>query len=219
MKIALITGVSRGIGKSLAEKFLNEGHYVIGTSTNGDCDLKNDNLKILQLDLSNTQSISDCVSAIKQIDKGIDILINNAGILVNRTNAMDATELRRTLEVNLIGTIDFAEQIIPILNNDAHILNASSSAGSLTKTEEDDDDEFPAYRISKNALNMYTRTLAIRLRGKIVVYSYHPGWVKTDMGGEEAPMSPYEAAGYIYDLAMSKVPSGQFWFKGEKYPW
>jgi NAD(P)-dependent dehydrogenase (short-subunit alcohol dehydrogenase family) len=69
---------------------------------------------------------------------------------------------------------------------------------------------------------MYTRTLANRLLNEgqdITVSSVHPGWVRTEMGGEEAPMIPEEAAEHIFKLATSKVETGQFWFKGEKYPW
>ncbi len=220
MKIVLITGVSRGIGKALTEKFLKESHYVIGTSTDGNCSIKNDNFKILKLDLSDSKSILECVNKIKSLDKKIDILINNAGVAVDVNDfKVNIENLRKTLEVNLIGTINFTEQIIPILNENAHILNAASSAGSLTKTHESDDDQYPAYRISKAALNMYTRTLAIHLKDKITVSSFHPGWVKTDMGGNDAPMTPDEAAGYIYDLAISKVETGQFWFKGETMAW
>ncbi len=220
MKTVLITGVSRGIGKALTEKFLKEGHYVIGTSTDGNSDIKSDNLKIVKIDLSNSESITECVNEIKFLNKKIDILINNAGILVDRNfNTVNIENLRKTLEVNLIGTITFTEQIISVLSIGAHILNAASSAGSLAKTQEIDDDEYPSYRISKTALNMYTRTLAIHLKDKITVSSYHPGWVKTDMGGSDAPMTTEESAGYIYDLAISKVETGQFWFKGEKMAW
>jgi NAD(P)-dependent dehydrogenase (short-subunit alcohol dehydrogenase family) len=80
---------------------------------------------------------------------------------------------------------------------------------------------YPCYKISKCALNMYTRTLASRLNeDKITVSSVHPGWVRTEMGGEDADMSPEEAAAHIYELAI-KPPkeSGQFWFKGEKMSW
>lgn len=95
----------------------------------------------------------------------------------------------------------------------------SSSAGSLARSKEPDDDEYPAYRISKTALNMYTRTLAVRLNGMVTVSSVHPGWVKTDMGGSDADREPEEAAEDIFKLANSHVETGQFWFKGEKFPW
>lgn len=220
MKIILITGISRGIGKALAEKFLESGYFVIGTSTDGNCDIKNNNLKIFKLDLFDSNSIFACVNAIKSLEVKIDILINNAGVVVDENfNTVKIENLRKTLEVNLIGTIDFTEQIIPILNNKAHILNTSSSGGSLTRTKESDDDEFPAYRISKAALNMYTRTLAIHLKDKITVSSFHPGWVKTDMGGEDADITPEEAAKTVFKLAISNPETGQFWFNGEKMAW
>ena len=69
---------------------------------------------------------------------------------------------------------------------------------------------------------MYTRTLAARFineKTPVVVSSVHPGWVKTSMGGDGAPMLPVEAAEDIYRLAISQPETGQFWFKGEKHPW
>ncbi|MFZ2205401.1 MAG: SDR family NAD(P)-dependent oxidoreductase [Minisyncoccia bacterium] len=220
MKNVLITGISKGIGKALAQKFLAEGYFVMGTSTSGEVDYSDENLIIYPLELSSTENIKKCVDSILQSGKKIYILINNAGVIVDKNNfKVDIECLRKTLEVNLIGAINFTEQIISILNNGAHILNASSSAGSLARTQESDDDQYPAYKISKAALNMYTRTLAMHLKDKITVSSFHPGWVKTDMGGPDADMTPGEAAGYIYNLATSKVETGQFWFKGDKMPW
>jgi NAD(P)-dependent dehydrogenase (short-subunit alcohol dehydrogenase family) len=66
---------------------------------------------------------------------------------------------------------------------------------------------------------MLTRIWAMRLEGKITVSSVHPGWVKTDMGGDDADIEPKEAAEDIFKLANSKVETGQFWFKGKKFPW
>ena len=220
MKNVLITGVSRGIGKALANKFLKEGYFVIGTSTTGKIDIKDNNIIAFKLDLSSSQNIQKCLDSIKKLNKKIDILINNAGIAPDKeSNILDVRELRKTLEVNLIGIIDFTEKIIPLINEGGHILNAASSAGSLSRSHEADDDFYPAYRISKAALNMYTRALAIHLKNKITVSSYHPGWVKTDMGGMEANIFPEEAASDIFNLAISKVESGQFWFKGKKFDW
>ncbi len=219
-KNVLITGVSRGIGRALAEKFLKEGFSAVGTSTSGLSDIKNRNLTVLRLDLSKPQSIKDCADNIKSLNKKFDILINNAGIALDmEDDHADIDKLRKTLEVNLIGLIDFTTKILPQINKGGHILNASSHAGSLSATTEDDDYFYPAYRISKAALNMYTRTLAIQLKDKIIVSSFHPGWVKTDMGGMDADMTPEEAAEYIYKLAVSKVKSGQFWFKGKNFEW
>lgn len=223
MKNVLITGVSRGIGKALAQKFLAEGYFVIGTSTSGTVDFNNTNLVTYKLDLSSSKSIVECATEITKFGKKIDICMNNAGALFDDDETTIVIEkLRKTLEVNLIGTIDFAEQILPLVNNGGHIVFTSSSAGSISHTGHDGahfEGYYPAYKISKAALNMYMRTLALRLKGKMTVSSVHPGWVKTDMGGEDADISAEEAAGYIFDLAISKIESGNFWFKGKKFDW
>lgn len=226
MKTVLITGVGRGIGRALADKFLTEGFKVIGTSMDGKVDYGHENLHAIQLDLTKPESISKCASEVKDLGK-IDILINNAGILVDDEDTRVIVEkLRETLEVNLIGTIDLTEQLIPVIGNGGHIINISSQAGSLADVENFTHSHaplrYPAYKISKCALNMYTRTLALRLQNEktdITVSSVHPGWVKTDMGGDEAPISPAEATEQIYNLAISKPETGQFWFNGEKFPW
>ena len=79
---------------------------------------------------------------------------------------------------------------------------------------------YPAYKISKAALNMYTRTLALELKERgVTVSSVNPGWTKTDMGGEDAPFTPEQAAQGIYQIAVSRPPTGGFWFAGESVPW
>lgn len=233
MKTVLITGINKGIGKALGDKFLKEGFAVIGASRDEKNDYSHKNLKIFPLELTDHISISNCVKniqiAISQppYSGKIDILINNAGVLIDDEEKQVIIEkLRQTLEVNLIGTIDFTEQIIPIISKDGHIVNISSQAGSLGDIENFTHSHaplrYPAYKISKTALNMYTRTLALRLKDEntgIIVSSVHPGWVKTDMGGDEASVLPTEAAENIYNLAISKPETGQFWFNGNKFPW
>ena len=231
MKTILITGVGRGIGKALAERFLAEGHFVIGTAQTETVDYAHPNLQIVSLDLTSADSIAACVAKIISSDenatRSIDIMINNAGVLLdNEDMNLDIDKLRKTLEVNLFGTAAFTEKALPSLSKDAHIVNISSQAGSLQDIEVFEHSHapfrYPAYKISKAALNMYTRTLALRLRHEgmnIIVSAVHPGWVSTDMGGTEAPRTPAEAAQHIYELAVSRPETGQFWFDGKKYPW
>jgi NAD(P)-dependent dehydrogenase (short-subunit alcohol dehydrogenase family) len=220
MKTIVITGISRGIGKALAEIFLSNDYFVIGTSTSGHTDLSHQNLFTLPLDLSSPESINYAVNIIINLNKGIDILINNAGVCVDENNDyVDISLLRKTLEINLFGTIDFTEKLIPLLNQNGHILNMSSSAGSLSHNTADDDHMYPAYRISKTALNMYTSTLAMRLQGRAIISSVHPGWVITDMGGEDADITPETAAKAIYTTATKQTETGQFWFDNNKFPW
>lgn len=218
MKTIVITGASRGIGKALAERFLKHGDFVIGTSTSGTSPIEHDRLLMLQLDLSNPESIAACTKSIIDSGRKIDILINNAGIWsgIEDDPMIHMDILRKTLEVNLFGTADFTERLIPVMNDGGHIVSVSSRAGSLTKQTHAN---YPDYKISKAALNMLTRCLAMRLNGKITVSSVHPGWVKTDMGGSDADIEPEEAAEDIFKLATSKPETGQFWYKGEKFPW
>lgn len=214
----LITGISRGIGKALALKFLSEDSLVIGTSMDGTVDFSHENLKSIPLDLSNSVSIKDCVDTVKSVGLEIDILINNAGILVDDDGDPDINidVLRKTLEVNLFGPIDFTQQLADIISPQGHVINISSRQGSITNTE---NSLIPSYKISKAGVNMFTRILAARFKDKFIVSSVHPGAVKTAMARPDANMEPEEAAEYIYKLAISKPETGQFWFKDEKFPW
>lgn len=229
MKTVTITGISRGIGRALVERFLSEGFAVIGTTKDGSCDLTHEQLTVFQLELSDPDSIDRCGKSISEYVRAnghIDILINNAGALFDEEEiGLVIPKLRQTLEVNLIGTADLTEKIIPAMADSGHIIFVSSAAGSLADMDNINDSHYPyhypAYKISKCALNMYMRTLAARLNhegSKIIVSAVHPGWVKTDMGGEEAPVTPAQAAEQIGNLAKSRPETGQFWFNGQKFP-
>jgi NAD(P)-dependent dehydrogenase (short-subunit alcohol dehydrogenase family) len=103
------------------------------------------------------------------------------------------------------------------MNEGGHLINISSRAGSLGDFQYTDN--YPSYRLSKAGVNMFTRILAQRLKGKITVSSVHPGSVRTDMGYENAPLSPEEAAEDIFKLAYANVATGQFWYKDKNFPW
>ncbi|MDO8466604.1 MAG: SDR family NAD(P)-dependent oxidoreductase [bacterium] len=219
----LITGTDKGIGKALAEKFLAEGHFVFGAYLS-EAFPASDASASHQLDLSSPESIAECAKKISESGKKIDILINNAGILLDEDETRVLVDkLRETLEVNLIGTIDFTERVIPMIPKGGHIVNISSTAGSLEFAgtgKSHHPYHYPSYKISKAALNMYTRTLATALKdSEIIVSSVHPGWTKTAMGGQEADITSEEAAAGIYKFAISKPETGLFWFKGERLPW
>ena len=226
MKTALITGIGSGIGEALAHTFLEKGFFVIGTSMTGTVDFEHENLSICKLDLSSSESIEKCTMAIKNLGKKIDILINNAGILLDEDDTVLIPEkLRATLEVNLIGTTNFTEQMLGEMSDHGHIIFISSTAGSIDYAEKLKSHfplHYPAYKISKTALNMYMCTLAVRLKhlgSTLTISSVHPGWVKTQMGGEGAKITPEEAAENIYKFAVTSPESGYFWFNGEKLPW
>ncbi len=218
MKTVLITGVSRGIGKATAEKFLSQGWQVLGTSTSGKSSFEHDALRLFRLNLLEPDSIRQFVQEIENSNEKIDVLINNAGASFDKGSALVTAEiLRKTLEVNLIGLIDLTNRLLPSIHDGGHIINISSGSGSLTEFS---GSWAPGYSISKAALNMFTRVLAGQLKSrKIVVSSLSPGWVRTDMGGPGAPRDPSEPANEIFELAISKVDSGYFWAQGHKRTW
>lgn len=221
MKTVVITGVSRGIGEALAKKFLNERYKVIGTSTIGKAKINNTNLQLIKLDLSDVSNIKKAGKTILNQAQKIDILINNAGMSADeKLGEMDINVLRKNLEVNLIGLIYFTETLLPHISRKGQIVNTSSVMGSLTADLSDIELDYPAYRISKTAVNMYTKTLASRVKKReITVSSVHPGWVKTDMGGEGATREPEEAAKEIFKLATTPHETGLFWFDNSKFAW
>lgn len=226
MKIVLITGASRGIGRATAENFLNEGWNVIGTSTSGKLSFENERLVSEKLDVANNKSIVALANKLREEGKKIDVLINNAGVaLDSHTEGVDIELVRKTFEVNLFGLVDLTEKILPIINSSDHVINIDSRYGSFDMPI--DDKTSIGYRMSKAAVNMYTRFLAFRLKDQYIkVSSIHPGLVKTDMGyagvtddGETPDREPSEVAKEIFTLATSDVESGQFWYKGEKTAW
>ena len=220
MKTAIITGASRGIGLAAAKKFLAEGWFVIGTSTSGTIDIKDANFISVQVNYLKPESIQTATEEIKKLGKKIDVLVNNAATNIEEIgDPLDIKLLRETLEVNVIGTADFTLHILSLMNNPSQIINISSMASSLTDPIESTW-HVPAYKISKTAVNMFTRTMGRQLAPKgITVSALDPGWVKTDMGGDKAPRKPEDAADDIYTLAVSKVPTGKFWLKGKERNW
>ena len=231
-KAIVITGASSGLGKQLALDLAMKGNKLALLARNEkelekvkkECEKSGAIVKTFVCDVSRHEEVKKTAKFILEDFGKIDILINNAGVLLdeNETRVIP-DKLRQTLEINLIGTIDFTEKIIPLMNKGGHIMNISSTAGSLELSGDSKShhpDHYPSYKISKAALNMYTRTLSpILKKDKITVSSVHPGWVRTDMGGNEAPISPEEAADGIYKIAASNTETGQFWFRDKKLPW
>ncbi|MEK7583875.1 MAG: SDR family NAD(P)-dependent oxidoreductase [Patescibacteria group bacterium] len=225
VRTAVITGASRGIGLATAQKFFASGWRVVGTYNATLIPIDSPELIPISLDASVPASIARASAEIAQHVSSIDVLVNNAGIILDALDSdIDMDKIRKTFEVDLFAVIDLTERLLPLMHAGSHIININSSYGALSLPI--DDESSTAYRLAKAALNMYTRTLAFRLRGrKIIVSSLDPGWVKTDMGRiaateEDGPdREPEEPAGEIYDLATRHVPSGHFWRKGKKRAW
>lgn len=212
-KTVLITGASKGIGLALAKKMLDENFVVIGTSRSGKITtLENDDFYPVKLDLSQPNSIENACNKISTEFSSIDILINNAGIGPDLYTQYPETEtFNTTFEVNTAGTVFFTEKLIDIINNKGLIFNISSKIGSIDACRLTDS---VAYRMSKSALNMYTKILANRLKGNIKVAAIHPGWVKTaiiESNLENARLTPEESAESMFELISSDFKNGTFW--------
>lgn len=225
MKTVLVTGASRGIGLATAEKFLSEGWRVLGTSTSGQVNISHSNFQAYQLDLASQAIIQQFAWELTKDLVNIDVLVNNAGIAPDGLTAgIDIEKIRQTFEVNVFGLLELTDRLLGRMNPDGHIINISSRYGSQDMPI--DDENSLGYRMSKVSLNMATRFLADYLKARgICVSALHPGWVQTDMGnayaGEDSSPDrlPEEPAQEIYDLAVSNVESGQFWYMGVKHPW
>jgi len=212
-KTVLITGASKGIGKALTEKMLNKNFFVIGTSRNGKItEFEHQDFYSLKLDLSNPSSIENAHKEIFENFKHIDFLINNAGIGPDLDTYIPETEsFNLTFDVNVTGTVFFTEPLIELISENGIILNVSSKMGSLDICELTDS---VAYRMSKSALNMYTKILSNRLKNIIRVASIHPGWVKTtiiESNLKNGRLTPEQSADNIFEFLTSKFDSGTFW--------
>ncbi len=212
-KIVLITGVSKGIGYALTKKMLDENFFVIGTSRTGIIkDFEGRNFYSLELDLSDPLSIEKAHKKLFEKFKYIDILINNAGIGPDLdTSRPERDSFNLTFDVNVSGTVFFTEALIELVSENGMILNISSRMGSIDFCQRDDS---VAYRMSKSALNMYSKILANRLKDKIKVAAVHPGWVKTTIREDNiknGTVTPRESAENIFNFLSNGFESGIFW--------
>jgi len=208
----LITGVSKGIGRALAQHYLNSGAKVLGTNRSGILpEFHHPNLKVFPLDLSRPESRETLVKTLESAQLKIDVLINNAGIGPDLNFTLpEAESFQQTFEVNTTGTVFLTERCLPLLNKSGKIINISSKMGAINPCIKSN---ATAYRMSKAALNMYTKTLANRLAEQIKVASVHPGWVQTTISNtnHNAPYTPQEAAAEVITFIRSDFKSGTFW--------
>tara|TARA_B110000046_G_C12958912_1_gene383576 strand:- start:141 stop:815 length:675 start_codon:yes stop_codon:yes gene_type:complete len=212
-KTVLITGASKGIGYALTEKLLNENFFVIGTSKDGKIkDFVGRDFYALKLDLSNPVSIENAHRNIFEKFERIDVLINNAGIGPDLdTYKPEITSFNNTFNVNVSGTVFFTEPLIKLIHGKGMILNVSSKMGSLEGCKLTDS---VAYRMSKSALNMYTKVLTNKLNDEIKVAAIHPGWVKTtiiESNIKNGRLTPRQSAENMFRFIESNFRNGIFW--------
>jgi NAD(P)-dependent dehydrogenase (short-subunit alcohol dehydrogenase family) len=211
MNTILITGTSQGIGHALTKLLLINGYKVIGTSTTGIDNINEHNYKSYSLDLSNLDSIAAFENNFQSDNIKIDILINNAGIGPDLDFELpEEISFQNTFDVNVKGTTFFTEQMLQHLNVGGKIINISSKMGSIDVCKKNDS---VAYRMSKAALNMYTKILSNRLEDKQFVASVHPGWVRTNISKSNinGRLSPEESAQKIFEFITSDFKTGTFW--------
>ncbi len=231
-RIAIVTGGNRGIGHEIARQLAKADLFVvIGARDKVKCENAVASLKAggghvagLVLDVNDTKSVRHFVEQVEKLHGAPSVLVNNAGVYPEPTDAKvvdtPTSIWREPLETNLFGAVRMCREVVPLMTRLRYgrIVNISSGLGQLQKMGEGS----PAYRVSKAALNALTRTLAAEVAGSgILVNSMSPGWVRTDMGGEEAPRSVEEGAETAVWLSLlpSNGPSGQFFRDRKPIPW
>ena len=241
-KVAFITGANRGIGfetsKKLAEsgikvilgsRDLNKGEEAVKKLSNFGIDAD-----LVQYDAFDDNAPQKVYDYILEKYKKLDILINNAGVLlsgnlfVTNSSTISDKDLKNTFQTNFFSVISLTQKLLPLIkkSNAGRIVNVSTILSSLTLHSAKDSPITPAkeiaYNASKTALNAFTIHLAIELRDtNIKVNSGHPGWVKTELGGPNAPIEVEES--YKTSLRLATLddegPSGGLFHENDIIPW
>jgi len=225
MTTVLITGAARGIGRELARQYVDEGADVIATCRNEKAAtelqtlLGTSDIQTPILDVTDGASVAALARSLG--DTRIDILINNAGVLGEQYSfgTMDYDAWTHAFAVNTMGPMRVTEALSGHLADSAKVVAISSQMGSLLR---DTSGSYP-YRSTKAAVNKVVQLMAHDLRPRgIACITMHPGWVRTDMGGPGAAISPEESASgirkVIGELAISQTGSFIQW-NGEPHPW
>ena len=233
MRTALITGANRGLGLEFTRQLLAQGLQVIACSRApapaGELaalvDAHPQRLQSLPLDVADAEAIAALPARLAAAGVShLDVLINNAGVLVSgeRHGALRAEDLARSFAINASAPLLLAEVLTPLLTQGhaARVLCISSQLGSIAQASSY---RTVSYAMSKAALNMGVRRLAAELgpRG-ITVVAMHPGWVRTAMGGEQAPLdAPTSVRGVLAVLArLTPGEGGRFYaYDGSELPW
>ncbi|EFX70608.1 hypothetical protein DAPPUDRAFT_309362 [Daphnia pulex] len=244
-----LTGCSRGLGLEMVKQIHPFTETLIATCRNPETasELRelaeeHSHIKILPVDVLNHETFGDVAEEVSSIvgEQGLNLLINNAGISPRSTriNFVTPEAMAETFAVNTTSPLMLTKALLPLLKagassdvdedsdfciKNAAIVNISSVLGSISNNMGDRSGGLYPYRCSKAALNMVTRSLSSDLNPfNITVISIHPGWVRTDMGGPNAPLSSQESIesliSTLKELTFDK--SGLFFNQnGEEIPW
>jgi NAD(P)-dependent dehydrogenase (short-subunit alcohol dehydrogenase family) len=239
-KIALITGANKGIGFETARQLARENVIVLLGARDvkkGEAaakQLRKEDLeaRAIEIDVNNPDSIQKAAAQVEEQFGRLDILINNAGVLFDdpkkKVSEQSLETWRKTFDTNVFGLIATTQAFLPLLRKSAsgRIVNLSSILGSITyhamPGSPTYDFKMPAYDVSKTAVNAFTVHLAYELKdSRIKVNAAHPGWVKTEMGGEGANMEVVDGAKTSVALATlgEDGPTGAYLHMGQPLPW
>lgn len=226
----LVTAGNRGLGLEFVRQLTARGDCVTTTARRPDdadelhalAEAADTDVDIIQLDVTSEDSVASLAEHVS--GASIDVLINNAGRLSRggSPEGFDFQDIARDFEVNAMGTLRVTEACLPALHraDDAKIINITSKMGSI---EDNGSGGSYAYRMSKAALNMATRSLARDLEDEgIVALVMHPGWVQTRMGGSNALITPEKSIRNMLDVIddADSDDTGKFYeWTGEEAPW
>ncbi|MBC7386090.1 MAG: SDR family oxidoreductase [Cryobacterium sp.] len=220
----VITGASRGIGAEFVRRYLDIGATVHAVSRNTDrlapVARENKNLKLHAIDLESERGPAELAKALGGAT--IDLLINNAGIYLDHDSDfshLSPEKIRKSFEVNTLLPMRATAALLPqLIAAKGTVANISSLMGSVS---DNSSGGAYAYRMSKAALNMFTKSFSVDYP-KLKTVALHPGWVKTDMGGENATTTVEESVkGLMKIIAELKATkSGHFYdFEGDELHW
>jgi len=238
-RVALVTGANRGLGYEVARGLVEAGYRVIlgvrdpaaGGVAASELRRAGGAAECVTFDMTDPGSIRSAAARIAAGTDRLDVLVNNAGVSLDWTGLPSETSedlLRRTFEPNFFGAVLLTQAVLPLLrrSESGRVVNVSSSLGSLACAS---DPAFAyygfnafAYTASKAALNAWTVALAKELAGtRIKVNAADPGWCRTQLGGEQAPLAPDEGGRAILRLAVlpDDGPTGGFFHGAERVRW
>ena len=236
-RIALVTGANRGLGLEISRQLAAGGMTVFTAAREpiraeeAAAGLPGGRGIPLRLDVRDSERIPVAVAEVLDVAGRLDVLVNNAGILIDGTepiSGVPAGVVRGTLATNVLGPLLMIQAVLPAMRrqNYGRIVNMASTLGSFADITDPESPfgvvDSPAYRLSKGALNLITVLCARELAGtEILVNSACPGWVRTDMGSERAPVSVEDGADTPVWLATlpSGGPSGGFFRQRRPLPW
>ena len=239
-RIALITGGNKGIGLETARQLGRQGITVLigardqarGTEAVNALKAEKIDAHLVNLEVTDKASIASAAAAVEKQFGHLDILINNAGWLdyagESVASGVSDDTLRKTFDINFFGLVAVTQAFLPLIKKSpaGRIVNLTSILGSIAEHADPNSSifnaKFLAYDSSKAAVNMFTNHLAHELKGtKIKVNAAHPGWVKTDMGGANAPLELGDGAKTSVTLATlaDDGPTGGYYHLGVHMRW